>query len=137
MNLSLERFEPTPAEQRPRTTTWVFRGVIVLLFVILSVQLWKLQVVDGQAYGQRSAANWLRSAIIPPQRGVIYDRNKTLLAANAPIFVVTITPADVPQGRMDEIVIRLANELRVPPDEVRQPLRARVSRRDYSPYDAI
>ena len=58
--------------------------MVVLLFGILLAQLWRLQVVDGQAYTNRSAANWLRQAVIPPQRGVIYDRNKTLLATYAP-----------------------------------------------------
>src|ERR1700746_4046579 len=75
-----------------------------------TAQLWRLQVVDGQQYTNRASANWLRQAVIPPQRGVIYDRNKTLLAANAPIFVISITPGDVPKGRMAEIIIRVATQ---------------------------
>jgi penicillin-binding protein 2 len=118
-------------------STWLFRGVVVLLFSVLLAQLWKLQVVDGQAYTNRSAANWLRQAVIPPQRGVIYDRNKTLLATNAPIFVISITPADVPKGRMQEIVIRIANELRIPPDDMQQIVDARQARKDYSPFNPI
>ena len=121
---TLERLEPAPAEQRPRTATWLFRGLVLLLFGLLSARLWNMQVVDGQAYTNRSAANWLRQAVIPPQRGVIYDRNRTLLATNAPIFVVSITPADVPKGRMHEIVIRVANELRVPPDDIQRVVEA-------------
>lgn len=139
MLASLDRLESTPAEQRPRAraSTWGFRLVVVLLFGVLTAQLWKLQVVDGQNYVNRSAANWLRQAVIPPQRGVIYDRNKTLLATNAPIFVVSITPADVPKGRMPEIVIRLANEVRVPPADIQKVIDARQARKDYSPYNPI
>jgi penicillin-binding protein 2 len=111
--------------------------VVFLLFGILTAQLWRLQVVDGQAYTNRSAANWLRQAVIAPQRGVIYDRNKTLLAANAPIFVVSITPADVPKGRMPEIVIRVANELRISPDEIQRIIDARQARKDYIPFNSI
>src|SRR5262245_6446252 len=122
--LSVDRLDtaasPPPGEQRPRAATWVFRVVVLLMFGILTGQLWRLQVVDGQQFANRSAANWLRQAVIPPQRGVIYDRNKTLLATNAPIFVVSITPADVPKGHMAEIVIRVANELRVPPGEIQR-----------------
>ena len=129
MTLTLERPEAPPAEGRTRAPTWVFRGVIVLLFGLLIAQLWRLQVVDGAALGRRSADNWLRQAPIEPQRGVIYDRNKTLLASNAPIFVVSITPADVPRGRLDEIEIRLANELRVMPDEIRRVVSARQTRK--------
>jgi penicillin-binding protein 2 len=138
VSLSLDReLEPPPKQQRPRTGTWVFRGVVLLLFGLLSAQLWKLQVVDGQAYTNRSAQNWLRQGVIPPQRGVIYDRNKTLLASNAPSFVASITPADVPKGRMQEIVIRLANELRVMPDDIQRVIDARQARKDYSPINPI
>jgi penicillin-binding protein 2 len=134
---SLDRLEATPAEQRPRAATWLFRGVVLLLFGILTAQLWRLQVVDGQAYTNRSAANRTRQAVIFPQRGVIFDRNKTLLATNAPIFVVAITPADVPKGRMQEIVIRAANELRIPPEEIQRIIEARQARKDYNAFNPI
>ncbi len=77
---SLDRSEELPAKGRSRTATWVMRGVVVLLFAALTAQLWRLQVVDGRDFTDRSAANWLRSAVIPPERGVIYDRNKQVLA---------------------------------------------------------
>jgi penicillin-binding protein 2 len=137
VNLSLERLESTPAEQRPRTATWLFRIAVIMLFGILTAQLWRLQVVESRTLNERGTQNWLRQAVIPPQRGVIYDRNKTLLATNAPIFVVSITPADVPKGRMQEIVIRLANELRVPPDEIQKVVDNRQARKDYNPFKAI
>jgi penicillin-binding protein 2 len=124
-------------EQGPRASTWLFRGIVVLLFGVLTAQLWRLQVVDGQAYTNRSAANWLRQAVIPPQRGVIYDRNKILLATNAPIFVVSITPADVPKDRIKEIVIRVANELRVVPDDILRQIDAHIARKDYNAYNSI
>jgi penicillin-binding protein 2 len=133
---SLERLDP-PVEQRPHASTWMFRGAVVLLFAILTAQLWRLQIVDGQAYTNRSTANRTRQAVIPPQRGVIYDRNRTLLATNAPIFVISITPADVPKGRMAEIIIRVANELRVPPEDIRRIVEARQARKDYIPFNPI
>ena len=126
---SLDRLEPT-SERGARPSTWLFRGLVLLLFGVLTAQLWRLQVVDGQAYTNRSAANWLRQAVIAPTRGVIYDRNKTLLATNAPIFVISITPADVPKGRMQEIVIRVANELRVVPDDIQKVI-------DAGPYAVV
>ncbi|HEY1297963.1 MAG TPA: penicillin-binding protein 2 [Chloroflexota bacterium] len=135
-NPALERPE-APADRGPRPSTWFFRFLVLLLFGILTGQLWRLQVVDGQLYTNRSAGNWLRQAVIAPQRGVIYDRNKTLLATNAPIFVVSITPADVPQGRMQEIVIRVANELRVVPDQIQRIIDAHKVLKDYNAYNSI
>jgi penicillin-binding protein 2 len=137
VGLSLDRLEPLLAERRPRPATWAFRTLVVLLFGVLTAQLWRLQVIDSREWNDRGASNRLRYAVIPPQRGVIYDRNKTLLATNAPIFVVTITPADVPKGRMQEIVIRLANELRVAPDDIQKTVDARQARKDYNPFNAI
>jgi penicillin-binding protein 2 len=134
---SLDRLEPQPTERGVRPSTWFFRGLVVILFAVLTAQLWRLQVVDGQQYTNRSDANWLRQAVIPPQRGVIYDRNKNLLATNAPIFVISITPADVPKGRMQEIVIRVANELRVAPDPIQKTVDTHEARNDYNPYNSI
>ncbi|MBV9600289.1 MAG: penicillin-binding protein 2, partial [Chloroflexi bacterium] len=136
VNPALERPE-APAERGPRPSTWFFRFLVLLLFGVLTAQLWRLQVVDGQLYTNRSAGNWLRQAVIPPQRGVIYDRNKTLLATNAPIFVVSITPADVPPGRMQEIVIRVANELRVLPDDIQRIIDGHKALKDYNAYNSI
>jgi penicillin-binding protein 2 len=43
----------------------------------------------------------------------------------------------VPKGRMQEIVIRLANELRVPPDDIQKVVDARQARKDYNPFNSI
>jgi penicillin-binding protein 2 len=137
VSLSLERTEPRLPEGQSRTPIWTFRGVVVILFAILTAQLWRLQIVDGRAYVGRSAANSLRTAVITPQRGVIYDRNKVLLASNAPIFVVSVTPADVPKGQLDDVVTRLANELRISPQEIQSVLEKRRARQDYSPFNTI
>ena len=134
---TLERPEAPPQSRGPRPSTWFFRGLILIVFGVLTAQLWRLQVVDGQQFANRSAGNWLRQAVIPPQRGVIYDRNKTMLASNAPIFVVSITPADVPTGRMQEIVIRVANELRVVPDGIQKVVDQHKALKDYNPYNSI
>ena len=138
VSTTLERLEQSAnAKRRPRTAAWVFRAAVLLLFGVLSAQLWRLQVVENGALNERGTRNWLRQAVIPPQRGVIYDRNKTLLATNAPIFVISITPGDVPKGRMSEIIIRVANELRVPPDDLQRVVTTRQARKDYNAFDPI
>lgn len=137
MSLALDHGDGRSPEDVSRTPTWVLRCVILILFGLLAAQLWRLQIVDGRAYSGRSAMNYLRTAVIPPQRGVIYDRNRTLLTTNAPNFVVSITPADMPSDRAGEIVIRVANELRVPPADIQRLLDQRKSRNDYSPFAAI
>ncbi|MSU55362.1 MAG: hypothetical protein EXS46_02360 [Candidatus Taylorbacteria bacterium] len=54
-------------------------------FIILSIFIFKiflLQVKQGKIYAEKSIANSLRQTVIFPERGVIYDRNKVLLASN-------------------------------------------------------
>lgn len=137
MSLSSELPETRAPEERSHVATWVLRVVVLLVFGILTAQLWRLQIVGGQTFNAASTDNWLRKASIPPQRGVIYDRNGTILASNAPVFVVTLTPADVPRGQMDDVVIRAANALNVPPDQIQTIVNKRTARSDYNPYDAI
>jgi len=70
--------------ERPISERSVFALGIVFLLLIL-VFAWRLaglQVVEGEYYAKRSENNSLRHTPIFPERGVIYDRNGTLLAWN-------------------------------------------------------
>lgn len=58
-------------------------GIIFFIgFVVLIGKIYVLQITDGQKYKERSENNTLRQTRIYPERGVIYDRNKLLLASN-------------------------------------------------------
>jgi penicillin-binding protein 2 len=93
--------------QKPPLPGLLFRIVVVLAFFILGAQLWRLQVVEGSSYREKADNNRIRKAIIPPSRGIIYDRNGLIVAANAPIFVVSVVPADLPKGRETPVYLRL------------------------------
>ena len=59
----------------------------VLLFLILlsfTSRLWYLQVVHGGENSQKAENNRLRQTPVFAERGLIYDRNHTLLAWNVP-----------------------------------------------------
>ncbi|MGQ9675769.1 MAG: penicillin-binding protein 2 [Chloroflexota bacterium] len=73
-----------------------FRLVIILAFCLLSAQLWRLQVVEGDQYRERADNNRFRLTRIEPSRGVLYDRNGIILVRNMPSYTVTIIPADLP-----------------------------------------
>ena len=70
----------------------MLRALIILMFGILIIQLINLQVIHGAAYKEQSAINAVREVPIPAARGLIYDRNGTLLVENTARFSVTITP---------------------------------------------
>jgi penicillin-binding protein 2 len=96
----------------PRGTSGVvlhlFRATTLVAFGILAAQLWRLQIVEGPQLRQRAESNRVRVSQIPPPRGVIYDRKGTIVASNAPDFVVSIVPADLPAREEGAVYERLA-----------------------------
>lgn len=70
--------------------------VIGVLFVLLVLYFWKIQILEHKQYWERSEANRIREIILPAQRGLIYDRNEELLATNVASFKVSIIREDCP-----------------------------------------
>jgi penicillin-binding protein 2 len=83
-----------------------FRALIILAFAILAAQLWRLQVVQGESYQQEADYNRLRIVSVTPSRGIVYDRQRTLLARNIPSFTISIVPADLPSSRASSTISR-------------------------------
>jgi len=102
--------------------------------VLLGVQAWRLQVVEGRAYRDQAEYNRVRISPISPLRGIIYDRNGAILAANSPSFVVSIVPADLPRERERDVVRRLAAILELDEDTIRTAIeRARTAGDAFTP----
>ena len=65
-------------------------GVVIGLFAVLLFSFWKIQILDYQKYWKKSEANRIRKIDIPPQRGLITDRNGTILAKNIASFKASL-----------------------------------------------
>jgi penicillin-binding protein 2 len=104
---------------------YLFRAAVLIAFAVLAVQLWRLQIVEGQQLRQRADSNRVRISSISPPRGVIYDRKGTIVASNAPIFVVSITPADLKPQQEAPTYARLSSLVGVPVAEMRQAVEKR------------
>jgi penicillin-binding protein 2 len=70
--------------------------VCAALATVLAGRLVQLQVVEHDYYSTRSDENRLRLNVIPPVRGLVYDRNGALLAQNAPGFRLEVVREAVP-----------------------------------------
>ena len=66
------------------------RIIVQLVFLILLFSFWKIQVLDHKKYWRQSEANRIREMTLPPQRGLIKDRNGEILATNIASFKVSI-----------------------------------------------
>jgi penicillin-binding protein 2 len=79
--------------------TIVAAVVIVALILLLLGRLFWLQVVRHDYYAELSQGNRVRIEPLPPDRGLILDRNGTVIAENTPAYQLELTPeqvADVP-----------------------------------------
>ncbi len=99
--------------------TWLFGGLIALLFGCLVVRLWFLQIAHGDDFRALADANQARHIRSRAPRGIIVDRTGALLAANRSRFAVYATP-DVLKN--PAVLGRLAALIRETPDDIRQSL---------------
>jgi penicillin-binding protein 2 len=100
----------------PKLRIVIFRVTALLVFLGLMVQLWYLQVVQGQKYLLQADRNRFRLISIGAPRGIIYDRHGNILVRNKPSFTVTIAPADLPddEAEQEAVFARLSALLDIP-----------------------
>ena len=66
-------------------------NITALIFIILGICLFNLQVIQGQNYSHIAEKNYVRIKTIFPIRGEIYDRNYCPIVENRPSFNLYIT----------------------------------------------
>ena len=66
------------------------RNVTLLLFGVLALAFFRVQVVDGGRYEVQSQENRLRPVALPAPRGLVTDRNGVVLAENVPGYSVAL-----------------------------------------------
>lgn len=68
---------------------------IVFFFMLLCVRLACVQTVSGKEYSLRAAEQWYRDLPINARRGVIYDKNGSVIAGNRTVYTVYVRPGSV------------------------------------------
>lgn len=69
--------------------------MLLMIFGLLCLRLWFLQLVQGEDLQKRSERNRIRSQDLPPWRGMILDRDGRTLVDNRPSFNLMATLEDV------------------------------------------
>lgn len=77
-----------------RRANAVFRVIAVLVLLTLSYY-WKVQILEHKKFFEMAEANRLRSRVISAPRGLILDRNRTILADNKASFKVSLVRENV------------------------------------------
>lgn len=86
--------------------TLIFCIVIILLLII---RLFHIQVIKGIELREKALEQWSRNIPVPSKRGMIYDRNKNILATNVSSYTIWARPADIFEP--DKVAIKIANIL--------------------------
>ena len=133
---------------RFRSRIAVAAGVVVLAFAVLIGRFVYLQVIQHDYYTTRAEDNRISLVPIAPNRGVIFDRNGTVLARNYSAFTLEITPSKV--ENLDETIENLSKIVEILPKDKRRfrklleesksfeslPIRTRLSDEDVAKFAA-
>ena len=104
-------------------------GVIVLvLFGVMVLRLWSLQVINRRHYAAVVSSNSTRTATVPAPRGLIVDRRDTVLAGNKVEDELVLSRVEAASN--PSIVGKVAALASVSPAAVR----AALTNQQYSPY---
>ena len=77
-------------------------GLLVIfgIFIVyLICNIFKWQIVKGAELREASYNQQTKNRTISPKRGVIYDRNKTVLAQSVTVETISITPKNIASRR--------------------------------------
>lgn len=113
---------PDPRVREPHRLTpqlalrvGILGAVALLVFAVLFLRLWSLQVLSGDEYLNAAQNNQLRLVRIEAPRGPILDRRGRVIVSNVAGTAVQLWVSDMPKQRRYELVQRLARVLSVSP----------------------
>src|SRR5690625_7202791 len=104
---------------------------MLLVWLVILGRLFQLQILDHDTYTPISQQNSIRQEVVNPARGLVYDRNGTIIIENQPIYSITITPANFDLSRTEllaELLASPAAEDMAPNNRARDYSRHRYSR---------
>jgi penicillin-binding protein 2 len=119
--------------RRSRGRFVTFSVVAGLLFLALGGRLFQLQVVNGDEYARRAAADRTVEVPIPAPRGLVFDRDGRPVAVNTPSWTVNIRPADLLAGDRKRVLRRIGRLTDTPVAVLRERLDAFRG----SPFDLV
>ncbi|MDR2110510.1 MAG: penicillin-binding protein 2, partial [Spirochaetaceae bacterium] len=114
-------FVSGPDETGPEKRIRILQFIFIFIFVMYTLRLFSMQILSGELYRSRAQDIARRTTVVPAQRGEIYDRNfNQPMVLNTDSFAVSITPAEVPQGKISELITRVAGILHIKREQIEE-----------------
>lgn len=103
--------------------------LILLMLTLLMLRLVKLQILENEHFETLSRDNRVKVAPLPPTRGLIFDRNGTILAQNLPAHSLEIIPEQVKD--LDQTLAALGQVVTISEGDLKRFERLRKQRRRF------
>ncbi|MFO8032410.1 MAG: penicillin-binding protein 2 [Desulfohalobiaceae bacterium] len=83
-------------EKESKSRVFLLQGLVLVLFCVIGLRLWYFQVYKGEIYADKARDNIARQQSIHAPRGLIRDRDGSILAENQPAYGLAIIREDCP-----------------------------------------
>ncbi|KAA3635156.1 MAG: penicillin-binding protein 2 [Calditrichaeota bacterium] len=83
--------------------------LVIVMLVVLSLGLFKLQIFQYRDLSEQSEKNRIRVEPILPRRGIVTDRFGKIIIDNRPSYTVSIIPSEIVDGKTIENLAELIN----------------------------
>lgn len=107
----------------------VVGGLQAAMVGVLALRMRELQVEQAEQFQFLAEENRINIRLLPPARGLVYDRTGVLLAGNTPNYRVVIVREDA--GDVDAVLATLTSIVPLPPEDLAR-ARREIARR--SPF---
>ena len=101
-------------------------GALLILFGVLCIRLYLLQIADWDHYRIQSEKNTMQPVPIEASRGMVRDRNGVILVDNRPSYTISIIPPRLLRNTepviRDRVVSRLGETIDLPESLIRKRL---------------
>ncbi len=128
------KHSPKDVERSVRTISrraLVVGGVQVAVMGALGLRMRQLQIEEAEQYRLLAEENRINMRLIPPARGLIYDRNGVIIADNAQNYRIVIVREDA--GDVEETVAKLRQLIHFDETELERALREMERRSPFVP----
>ena len=103
----------------------VFGGITLVLFAIIFLRLWYLEVLSGDHYLAQAQNNQVRQFTVQAPRGEILDRNGKVLVGNRTALELQVKETDLPasRDRRNRVFRRVGKVAGMSPKHIRKEIR--------------
>ena len=102
----------TPNIMMLRRTRFLLIVCGILAFAVLGIKLFNVMIVHHDEYEKMAIDQQVRTTEITASRGAIYDTNGKILAMNASVDTIFISPAEIVKNKEDpQLIARELSEI--------------------------